>query len=1124
MLRRTALLFLILCASASSASQYVHHELTVRLQVEDHSIEVEDQITIPADLVKPEMLFLLYGSLIPDGSCRVSESTKNVSVKPLRRQPQATDFGVDPEDSWLPEEIPVQLFSFHPPADHQGDFTFCMRYQGEIYHPIESLSEEYAKSFSVTPGIISPEGAFLAGSSLWIPWFNDGLITFNLTVDTPDSWGVVSQGDRTISDQKTRWESPNPVDETYLIAGKFHEYHRNAGAATAMVFLRSSDENLANKYLEATAQYLEMYRELLGPYPYKKFALIENFWETGYGMPSFTLLGPKVIRFPFILHSSYPHEILHNWWGNSVFVDYDQGNWCEGITVYFADHLIKEQRGQAVEYRRSSLSAYTDYVKEGNDFPLVEFRSRHDAATAAVGYNKAMMMYHMLRQDVGDELFIKVWQTFYRQNKFKKTTFDDIQSAFEQVTGQDYQDFFDQWTTRMGAPTLLMSHVESRGENGKYVLNFTLKQTQSGDPFRLNVPVATHLENQPVADMKTVEMHASEQKYELIFDSRPLRIDVDPQFDLFRKLHRNETPPSLSNIFGGEDVLILLPSSTEAKGGESLTGYKQLADAWGKEAVGDNEITELPSDRSVWIFGRNNRYFERVFDGISDYDAEIEQDGIRFNKTLLPFEDHAFVLSTRHPLNPDLTLVWLCADNPEAINGLARKLPHYGKYSYLAFEGQEPTNAHKGQWPVVNSPMSSPVASGAEILSDAIVSTLPKRKALAELPPVFSADRMMQDVAYLASEELEGRGFGSPGLDKAADYIEKNFRDAGLEVSIQSWQDVGGMKEKTATLKNIIGIIPGTNPKYKGQSVVISAHYDHLGWGWPPDQIREGNRGQIHPGAEDNASGISVLLELARTFGEILTPDRTVIFVAFTAEECGLRGSKHYVENMTDYPIDAVIGNINLDSVGRLGDRKLLILGASSASEWKHIAMGVGFVTGIQSETVTKELGSSDHVSFIRNGAPAIHIFGGPHEDYHRPTDTIDKIDPDGMVKAAMFAKEAALYLVEREEPLTFVPATQKEGDKPMHPKNGRKVGTGCMPDFSFSGQGMKIGAIAPGSPAENAGLQKDDVIILVGDMEVSNLQEYTNALKNYNPGDKAVFRYVRNGQEKEVELQFTSR
>ena len=157
-----------------------------------------------------------------------------------------------------------------------------------------------------------------------------------------------------------------------------------------------------------------------GPYPYSKFALVENFWETGYGMPSFTLLGEQVIRFPFILHSSYPHELLHNWWGNGVFVDFAGGNWCEGLTAYLADHLIAEQRGQGADHRRAILQRVTDYVTPENDFPLTRFVSRHNAVTEAVGYGKTAMAFNMLREKVGDAQFIKALQEFYRDNRFRR--------------------------------------------------------------------------------------------------------------------------------------------------------------------------------------------------------------------------------------------------------------------------------------------------------------------------------------------------------------------------------------------------------------------------------------------------------------------------------------------------------------------------------------------------------------------------------------------------------------------------------------------------------------------------------------------------------------------------------
>ena len=229
-----------------------------------------------------------------------------------------------------------------------------------------------------------------------------------MEVALPADWHVISQGGGTSRDE----QGTGPLGLRRADGGDLPLWRpagastaRPAGAVEALVYLREEDDALAAKYLAATAQYLEMYRELIGPYPYGKFALVENFWETGFGMPSFTLLGPTVIRFPFILHSSYPHEILHNWWGNSVFVDYASGNWCEGLTAYLADHLIQEQRGRGAEYRRGTLQKYRDYVKEGRDFPLGEFRSRHSAATEAVGYGKSLMGFHMLRRSIGDEAF-----------------------------------------------------------------------------------------------------------------------------------------------------------------------------------------------------------------------------------------------------------------------------------------------------------------------------------------------------------------------------------------------------------------------------------------------------------------------------------------------------------------------------------------------------------------------------------------------------------------------------------------------------------------------------------------------------------------------------------------------
>ncbi len=1117
------LLTIILWSSAVFAVSMIHHNISVTIDPGKHYIEATDRITIPADEMKPVLYFLLNKNL------NVISETRGVTLKLDKSGIKAEDFGMDREDFNLSSDNSENKYALTFTKEYKGEVTFSLKFSGIIDYPIKQLGEEYARGFSQTPGIIDPKGVYLAGSTYWVPWFNNHWISFEINAAVPKSWDVVSQGKRTLNEVKDgshiiRWDSPEPMEEIYMIAAEFTEYSKSAGSIDVMAFLRTPDEALANKYLEATAQYLEMYRKLVGPYPFTKFALVENFWETGYGMPSFTLLGEQIIRFPFILNSSYPHELLHNYWGNSVYVDFKSGNWCEGLTAYMADHLIAEQRGQGDEYRRTTLQKYTDYVRSSNDFPLKDFGSRYNASSEAIGYGKSMMMWDMLRQMIGDENFIKGFQKFYRDNKFRAASFDDIRLSMESVTGKDLKQFFSEWVDRKGAPELSLSDVSVNSENEGYRLKFTLKQIQSEDVFDLEVPVAVSFENK--ADMKKVVMNRKEQTYEMTFTEKPLLIQVDPQFNLFRKLHYNEIPPSLSKIFGAEYVLILLPSQADKLKQEF---YKSLADIWSADTtkkitvLSDNDISELPADKSIWIFGTENLFADRVKKALKDYDAELTGDSVRFANTSFQNNKNSIVISVRHPENPAAVIVLLSVDNKDAVQGLARKLPHYGKYSYLVFEGTEPANIAKGEWEAVNSPLVARVGTTGKSAPAPVFTDLPKREALATLDPVFSSERMMKTINYLASKELAGRGPGTDGINKAADYIVEQFKSAGLlpgsddGTYFQTWEEVVDAKGTKALVKNIIGIIPGTNPELKDESVIVCAHYDHLGLGWPG--ANTGNEGKIHPGADDNASGVAVMLEMAELLGKSLKPQRTVIFIAFTSEESGLLGSKYYVKNMKRFPAKNVIGVLNFDTVGRLGEKKLLVLNSNSAREWKFIFMGAGYVTGVESEMVTQELDASDQKSFIEAGVPAVQIFSGANEDYHKPTDTPNKIDGAGLVKVSMFAREGILYLADRIEPLTFQGEVTGEKEKPPTQTGVRKVSTGSVPDFTYSGEGVRLDDISAGSAAEKAGLQKGDIIIKLGKYKVTNLREYSDALKNFNPGDAVDIVYLREGKENQTQI-----
>jgi len=1112
-------LLLPLLPASSTAGELLHHELSVVLDPQAHSVQVEDVVTVPETLFSESgrvLRFSLHEGLAP------ASPTSGVVLR-------KTGFrGTDPTVETYTVELPSDLRSF------------ILLYGGVIDHPLEEVGHEYARGQRQTPGRIFEEGAYLSPRSSWYPDFGETLFSFSLSARLPAEWDAVSQGKRTLHTvaagaRSVRWEEEVPQDSIYLLAGPYSEYSRKESGPEAMAFLRSPDEALANRYLEATLQYVAMYDSLIGPYPYHKFAVVENFWETGYGMPSFTLLGPKVIRFPFILHSSYPHEILHNWWGNGVYIDYEAGNWGEGLTAYLADHLVKEQRNQGAEYRLTTLQKYADYVTSGRDLPLADFRSRHGSVSEAVGYGKSLMLFHMLRRRLGDDTFRKGLRLFYDDNRARVASFAELRRAFETAAEEPLDVFFDQWLARTGAPLLAAEDVRVDRDGEKYVLRGTLRQSQAEEPFRIDVPLAITVGEQNETVERIVPMSSRSVAFELSFTEPPLRLDIDPSFDLFRRLDSLEIPPALTMAFGADEAIILLPSSAD---GPTLARYRDLAASLSRTGPGtvkvavDSEFETLPDNRSVWLLGWENRFLPQMLQALGGEAVAAGDSTLLLGRSRLPREDHAFVLTARHPSSPSLALLWIGVDNLDAVPGLARKLPHYHKYSYLAFSGTEPDNVAKGRWPVGESPLTFDLAGGTGKLPSR--AAFPRRSPLADLEPLFSRQRIAESIAYLASPELEGRGTGSPGLESAGHYIAESFAASGLvpggdegESYFQTWSHVPGDGGEEVLLRNIIGVIPGSLPERKGEMVVIGAHYDHLGLGdgTPGTDVRKGNEGLLHPGADDNASGVALLLELARLLGQGWKPERTVVFAAFTAEETGRIGSLRYVEKFADLPPDSCRAMINLDTVGRLGKGKLMVLGGSSARDWVHIFRGAGFLSGVEVEMVTENLDSSDHVSFLEAGIPAVQLFGGPHLDYHRPGDTPDKIDADGLLRIAALTREVLQYLASREEPLAAsLPAGGEERPKTRSSEDRRKSSLGTVPDFTFPGPGVRLAGVVPGSPAEKAGLREGDVLHAVGETGISDLRELAAALRRLSPGTPVTLRFSREGRQLSAEARLADR
>lgn len=680
---RLFFIFLTLFPNQLLASQ-IYHQLEVKIEPSRSFLEVVDEISLTAELCqKGSLNFRLHKGLNPQSQ------TPGVQIKKIKD---------------LDGNVPTEIYQLSFP---KATCLFSLSYQGIINHPPTS---------DLSSGTISSEGVFLGHSTYWYPHVQGELVSFKLDAMVPPSWSVVSQGDLISSSSRTEknffsWQELNPQDDIYIIAGEFHYYSKQGVDIKAEAYLREDNPQLAKKYLDATLDYLKLYGNLIGPYPYRKFALIENFWETGYGMPSFTLLGPSVIQLPFILYTSYPHEILHNWWGNGVYVDYTTGNWSEGLTSYLADHYFKEQQGKGHEYRRDALNNYSSYVDETNDFPLSKFTGRYDKISSAIGYGKVMMFFHMLRVQLGDSLFFKSLSHFYSKNIFKPSSYADIKQSFEKTSGLSLEPIFSQWVEQTGAPKIQITSAKLNRDENSWNLEFELTQVQKGQAYQLFIPYQITLENGEIQSSK-VSMSKRAQSWKVNVSGKPKSLIVDPRFDVFRHLNKEEVPSSLAQGYGEKSQLtILLPSKSL-----NLESYRSFAESlrtrypMGVNVVEDSSMSKLPKEGSVWILGWQSEFSSSLTCLFKEARGEFSKDKVVIEGKSFEKSKVALVVTLNDPQgacageSQDRSIIWTGFNDGIDPLVLSQKIFHYGSYSYIGFDLQLKNNL-KGKWPVYSSPL-----------------------------------------------------------------------------------------------------------------------------------------------------------------------------------------------------------------------------------------------------------------------------------------------------------------------------------------------------------------------------------------------------------------------------------
>lgn len=531
-------------------------------------------------------------------------------------------------------------------------------------------------------------GTFLPDASHWYPRVTSGLIHYKVQIELPTGQRGLVAG-RLVDEQDTNagyqawFEFTHPAEGIDLMAGPYEIASENyTGIQGAPILLRTyfhpQISPLASDYLEAAKRYFKLYESWIGAYPFSEFSIVSSPTPTGFGMPTLTYLGINVLQLPFIKDTSLGHEVLHNWWGNAVYPDYQRGNWSEGLTTFMADYTYKEQESEDAA-REMRLAWLRDFaaLEPGQDEPLARFTSRTHGASKIVGYHKSAMLFFMLRDLIGEDVFNRAIQGIWGMQRFKVTAWPHLQSAFEIISVRDLRPFFDQWLQRTGAPNPAISAVKQELVESGQRLHITL--TQSEPPYQLRVPVA--VQTDAGEEMHLFDLQHAEQTFVVDIGDKAQSVILDPDIRLFRHLAPGEAPPILREVMvNPTTATIILPDN-----GETRQIAVMLAEKLQRRAPQILPVNQSIPVAPVLIIGLHHE----VDAWLAARDLPPKPDEINGKGTA-----QAWTLTA--PQGASLAIV--SAQDNASLESLIRPLPHYGRQSYIAFDGRQAISS--GIWPV----------------------------------------------------------------------------------------------------------------------------------------------------------------------------------------------------------------------------------------------------------------------------------------------------------------------------------------------------------------------------------------------------------------------------------------
>jgi aminopeptidase N len=532
---------------------------------------------------------------------------------------------------------------------------------------------------------IGEAGSFLPAGGAWYPLPHDSagplLHRYALNVDLPATQRALAPGDLTqdtVRDgrRSQRFEARRDGEGADLMAGPWQQTTRALRARdgrtlTLVTLFHPELAAEAEGYLDAAAQALTQFETRFGDYPYSRFSIASSPTPTGFGMAGLTYLGIDVLRLPFIRHTSLPHEIAHNWWGNGVHLAPDSGNWSEGLTTFVADYAQREAQGDdaARTLRLDWLRGLSALAPAAHD-SLADFGGRTHDASQAIGYHKAALVFLMLRDTLGSATFDRALRTFWSTHRHRRAGWDDLRLAFEQASGRDLRRFFAEWVEGRGLAEPRLDAVRPGADS------VTLTLAQPAPPHLPGLPLHLRDPDSGALRIETLTVDRPQQSFTL-----PLKgcaeLAIDPDFRTGRRLRPGEAPPILR-----EATLDGTLALTVLDGGDARVGA--AADA----LVGDWLDTPPPRLAADAAPGRTARM---VIGRSADLDRWLARHGLPAR----PRDGDVVAWAVRSAAGGTLALV--AARDADALTGARRALPHYGQQGWVVIDGGRASA--RGQWP-----------------------------------------------------------------------------------------------------------------------------------------------------------------------------------------------------------------------------------------------------------------------------------------------------------------------------------------------------------------------------------------------------------------------------------------